>query len=113
MNEEERQSVRYSQVMSDFTNDSSVTPTTQLSMTRRNEAKSLKRNRIVLGIGVFAITVSIVIIIAVVFSKKSSTKTTNASESSLTFPNAVDDATNKVTSFAPLNRQLEFDYEGI
>ena len=57
MNEEQNQSVRYSEIVDDLNNESFETSSTKFLMTSQNEMNSCKCKRMLFGSGIFVISI--------------------------------------------------------
>ena len=68
MKEEPNQSVRYSEIMSNLSDDSFETSSIQLLLTRKNEIKKSNRQMILLGVGLFVIFIIVMLTVVIVFS---------------------------------------------
>ena len=68
MKEEQNQSVRYSEIMSNLSDDSFETSSIQLLLTRKNEIKKSNRHMILLGVGLFVIFIIVVLTVVIVSS---------------------------------------------
>lgn len=82
MNEEQSESVRYSRILNDSDNDSFENSSTQFLVTPKNAAKTFKQKKMLLGVGIFVIIISIVTIVAVTSSTISSSNTIMTQNSS-------------------------------
>ena len=95
MNEEQNQSVRYSEIVDDMNNESFETSSTKFLMTSQNEINSCKCKRMLFGSGIFVMFVSIVPIVAIFSSKKSLIKTVmNKNNSTVENANSLINSTN-------------------
>ena len=95
MHEEQNQSVRYSQLISHLSNELSESSSTQFLMTWKNDVDTSKWKRMLFGFGTFVmIFASIVSIVAIVSSQKSSMKTVMR-QNNFTISNASSFATSK------------------
>lgn len=75
MSEEHNQSVRYSQIMSNFSGDSFETSSIQFLLTRKNEMNWYKKKKMLLGLVSLVIFVLMVSIVAMVPLEKNSMNT--------------------------------------
>ena len=106
MNEEQNQLVRYSRILSDLDNDSFENLSPQSLVTSKNEAKTFKRKKILLGVGLFVIIISILIIVAVTSSRIDSTNTimtqNNSSLENSDQNNSSQENSNSSTTIVPI-----------
>ena len=72
MGEEQNQSVRYTEIMRNLSNDSFETSSTQLLLTKNKEIKTSIRNKTLLGAAICVISVVIVLTVAIISLEKSS-----------------------------------------
>ena len=68
MKEEQNQSIRYSEIMSNLSDDSFETSSIQLLLTSKNEIKKSNRQMILLGVGLFVIFIIVVLTVVIVSS---------------------------------------------
>ena len=106
MNEEQNQSARYSRILSDLDNDSFENSSPQILVTSKNEAKTFKRKKMLLGVGIFVIIVSILIIVAVTSSRIGSANTimtqNNSSLENSNQNNSSQENSNSSTTIVPI-----------
>ena len=72
MGAEQNQSVRYTQLMSNLSNDSFETSSTQLLLTKNKEIKTSIRHKTLLGAAICVISVVIVLTVTIISLEKSS-----------------------------------------
>ena len=75
MGEEQNQSVRYTEIMSNLSNDSFETSSTQLLLTKNKEIKTSIRSKTLLGAAICVISVVIVLTVAIISLEKGSGRT--------------------------------------
>ena len=78
MGEEQNQSVRYSQMMSNSSHDSFETSSTQLLVTKSKEIKTSIRHKTLLGVASCVIIVVILLTVLIISLEKSSGSTTSS-----------------------------------
>ena len=126
MNEEQIQSVRYSEIVDDLNNESFETSSTKILITSQNDINSCKWKRMLFGSGIFVMFVSIAPIVAILSSKKSSVKTVmdkkaiddvngriaNFTSESISSTETIDDVTKEITNFLSTVCNSETENEG-